>query len=299
MGRDILAAGMLGALAVIVITFCHPWIVRAATWPRRYLRARGYELEQARHTYAALLGELERPQTYATVTIPRAQTAGDPPWPELEDETGYYASLPDWDPLSTHGALPDWAEPGADRVTAFGINSGSSGSDYGKTPPRGAWPAPADDGTGDAGRVMRGRGPEACGPPAPAPAMPENRGPEHFGISGEDLGPLTATWDRLLTAWADDPAAPSVTLEGTNAASSPEPVTAGQLSTGPGRDPMPGPDGDAGTLPRGAAPSGPGWAPTRLGTLFDAVMAAEVSAYIQDQNRDVTLYLERLLGMRW
>ena len=233
MGRDIIAAGLLGICAVILVTLCHAPLERALTWPRRYVRARGYELELARHTARAMLEELERVPDYRTATLERAEVAGDPPWPVLE---------PRWQSdLERAGEeLPGWAEPRADRVTAFGMESGSSGSDYGKAP--GAWAVPADSGTGDTGRGG-GRGAEAYAPPLSAPT-----------ITGDDLGPLTDTWVRLEQAWADGMAAPSVTLEG---------------------------------------------APTRLGTLFDAVLAAEVSAYIQDQNRDVTEYLERLLGIRW
>lgn len=271
MGRDIIAAGVLGICAVIVVTIWHEAIIWVMSWPRRYLRARGYELEQARHTYAAMLAELEPVPDYRTAVLPRADVNGDPPWPELE---------PVWQSdLEREGRpLPGWADPEADRVTAFGMGAGSSGSDY-RTPRPGAWAVPADHGTGDTARDMFGRGSEAYGPPAPAPTIPDDRAQDD-------------TWARLIEAWADDPAAASATLEGTAAASSPGPVAGDDRHPGPGRDPIPAPVGSI-------VPHGPGWAPSRLGTLFDAVLAAEVSAYMQDQNRDVTAYLERLLGMRW
>lgn len=279
MGRDIVETGLLGILAVVLVMAGYGLVVLAT----RYRRGRGYELEHARHTYGT--------ETYATVTIPRASVAGRPPWAELEPlPAPLPADLePRWasDMERAGEPLPAWADPEADRVTAFGMGSGSSGSDYGKTPPRGAWPAPADNGTGDAGRVTRGRGSEAYGPPAPAPASP---------WADDEDGPLGKTWARLEQAWADGTGAPSADPGSKDAPTSP--VAAGVVPVtgrpGPGNSHGPG-----GVLAAAAASPGPGWAPTKLGTLFDAVMAAEVSAYIQDQNRDVTEYLEQLLGIRW
>ena len=251
MGRDILAAGLLGAAMVILITILFPRLERVLTWPRHYARARGYEFEFARHTAAALRADLDALEPGAI--IPRAAVAGEPPWKPAEPV--------DFDPGRYGLPVPEWADPYADRYSGYGGNSGSNGSDYGRGAEPGVWPTLAGNGTGDGGRTS--------------------------AITGDDLGPLADTWARLEQAWADGTAAPSVILEGTAAASSPE------------SDPNPGPGGDAGMVPSGAAPSGPAWAPTRLGTLFDAVLAAEASAYIQDQNRDVTEYLERLLGVTW
>lgn len=275
MGRDILAAGLLGAAMVILITILFPRLERVLTWPRHYARARGYEFEFARHTAAALRAELDALEPGAI--IPRADVAGEPPWKPAEPV--------DFDPGRYGLPVPEWADPYADRYTGYGGNSGSNGSDYGRGAEPGVWPTPAGNGTGDGGRTS--------------------------AITGDDLGPLADTWARLEQAWADGTAAPSVILEGTAAASSPESgrqgpaallsglVASDDQPPAPGSDPNPGPGGDAGMVPSGAAPSGPAWAPTRLGTLFDAVLAAEASAYIQDQNRDVTEYLERLLGVTW
>lgn len=288
MGRDIITAGVLGICAVIVVVYCHPWIERAASWPRRYVRARGYEFELARHTAAGIRAELE---DYTTKVIDRAEVAGDPPWPELEPV--------DYDPSRYGLPLPDWAAPEADRVTLYGGNSGSSGSEYGLRAPRpGAWPVPADNGTGDTGHDS-GRGSEACGLTAPAPTL-----------TGDDLGPKTGSWVRLMDAWTDGTAAPSVTLEGTNAASAPESspegfavLPAGRLAgddqrAGPVCDPNPG-AGDVIEPPSGsgAAPPAPAWESSRLGTRFDAELAAEVSAYIRAQDQEVTAYLAHLLGV--
>lgn len=129
MGRDIVVAGALGVLAVIAVTVWHRELIWLASWPRRYVRARGYEFELARHTAAGLRAELDALPTYATVTIPRADVAGEPPW-EPADPV-------DYDPGRYGLPRPEWADPYAPRYTGFGGNSGSSGSDYhgGELPP--------------------------------------------------------------------------------------------------------------------------------------------------------------------
>ena len=303
MGRDIVVTGVLGAAAVLIIYIANRVIVLG----HQYLRARGYEFEYARHTARAMLDDLEGTLTYGTVTIPRAATRRGPPWPELAHD----GVLWDLD-LEREGiALPEWAEPGADRVTLYGGASGSLGSDYGPPRGRGGWP------DGDAGQG--GPGSEPSGAPGPAPLqLPPGWSQEPLFPDFPDVpdDPATdETWARLMRAWGPEEARGDAE---TGPAS--QPMGSGLGREGEGatgtatRDreiglwsPLrnTGRGGDryystaaAPTRPPAAAAAGPGWAPTRLGTRFDAELAAQCSAWIREQNADVTGYLERLRSTR-
>lgn len=297
MGRDIIAAGALGVLAVIVVTVWHETILWVASWPRRYVRARGYEHELARHTAAGLRAELDWTPTYATVTIPRADVAGEPPWSPAEPV--------DYDPGRYGLPVPEWADPYADRYTGYGGNSGSGGSDY----HGGELPAAREGGRPPA--VTGEPGSESFGTPGPA-TYP-------FGDAPEDAA-LDETWARLERAWLEQEWA--------------QPGSAGIPP--PARDPDSGAvergredDGSTGTATRarelgslsplgitgrgGVVPVTPAAAPgsrdatavaspgpgSRLGTRFDVELAAECAHFIREQDADVTGYLERLLGVTW
>lgn len=192
MGRDIVTAGLLGVLAVILVTVGHGPVIRLASWVRAYVRARGYELELARHTAAGLRAELDATQTYATVTIPRADTAGDPPWEPAEPV--------DYDPGRYGLPVPAWADPYADRYSGYGGNSGSSGSDY----HGGELPAAAED----------GRAPSAMGGPGPEPYGVTGPAPRPFWDAPEDTA-LAETWARLEQAWTGHGEIASVPLVAT------------------------------------------------------------------------------------
>jgi len=289
-GRDgSVVAGVLGVLAVVVIWRWADAVLWALGWPRRYLRARGYEHELARHTARALLEELERPATYATVTIPRAEVSGEPPWPVIDG--------PEWD------ALPEWAHPYADRSSAHGLNSGSSGSDYhgGELPTAGEGGARRPMGMGT--RAAGEPGSELYGAPVPAhPTVTLSYGELELPVTERDAA-IAETWARLSEAWASE-----------GSAGIPQPA----------RDPNSGAvergregDGATGTAtrelaawapesarqahpgPLDASSPAPGWAPSKLGTRFDVELAAECARYVREQDADVTDYLERLLGVTW
>lgn len=316
MGRDgIVVAGVLGVLSVLIVWRWPEPILALLTWPRRYVRARGYEFELARHTAAGLRAELDAtghgPVTYGTVAY--APVSGEPPWP-LEVSHGKprdYAlertlAEPRWlsDMEAAGEPVPAWAAPDADRSSAYGLNSGSSGSDYhgGELPTAGE---------GGACRPLKALGTRAAGGP----------GSEPYGVTGPATYPddpaLDETWARLEKAWAQE-----------SSAGIPQPA----------RDPNFGAvergredDGSTGTATRelalgspiplgstgagGAVPVTPGSAPgsrdaaavaspgpgSRLATRFDVELAAQCARWIREQDRDTWAYLERLerrMGVR-
>jgi len=304
MGKDgIVVAGVLGILAVIAIWRWADAILWALGWPRRYLRARGYEHELARHTARALLDEIERPATYATVTIARAEVTGKPPWPDLEplppDELGPLAAQ--WQSAieAAGEPLPEWADPYADRVGAYGLNSGSSGSDYhgGQFSPWGKRPAPAGNGTGDAGQGEPGS--EPYGAPVPAPLiLPPGWSQPALPFPGDpdpDDPALDVTWARLVAAWdgAELPVrGDDQDRDGGCAPTESRPAARADVTSVLSPRPF-----KEATQALSALP--PGWAPSKLGTRFDVELAAECARYAREQDADVTDYLERLLGVTW
>ena len=302
MARDVIAAGVLGVLAVIVIVLVN----RAIVLGHRYLTARGYEFEYARHTAAAVRAELDaQTQTYGTVAY--APTRNSPPWPVLEPAA--------WqsDIEASGGELPEWARPDADRVTAYGMESGSSGSDY----HGGALPAAAE---GDRPPpVTGGPGSEPYGVPGPVPLSAPLPGTLTSSLApfiGDDPA-MDEKWDRLMAAWSregsagtplpaerpdsgavergreDEGSTGTATRETLTALGSPNPLgntgRGGAVPVTAAAAPVPG---DA------AAAVSPGTG-SRLATRFDVELAAECARYIREQNKDVTEYLERLLGITW
>lgn len=287
-GSGIIVAGVLGVLTVVAVAVWHEPLIRVLSWPRRYVRARGYEYELARHTAAGLRAELDQTLTYATVTIPRADVAGDPPWEPAEPV--------DFDPRRYGLPLPEWADPYADRYSGYGGNSGSGGSDY----HGGELPAAAEG-----GRTQ----PAATGGPGSEPYGVTGPATHPFGDVPEDPA-QDETWARLMDAWQARPTAGSWARKGS--AGIPQPARDPNSGAGErGRED----DGSTGTATRAlelGSPSplgitGPGDATavaspgpgSRLATRFDVELAAECARYIREQNRDVTDYLERLLGVTW
>lgn len=280
MGNDILAAGALGVLAVLVCWLGHDLIVRVCGWPRRYVRARGYELERAQHAARQEWAELERAQRGGVGSM------------DLAEETAYYASLPEWDPQSRRGALPAWAEPAADRFVGFGGASGSMGSDYGHGLPLEGWPAP---GSGDHGHAGGAPGSEPSGVPGPAPldlppgwSQPALPFPDRPGDMPDDPA-QDDTWARILEAWGDGMGAPSSDPGTADAPTSP-PAGRGDGHRRPvGRAPA-----KATGAPAAVPVAGGGWEPVPPGIAFDACLAGQVARWIRDMDRDVANYLERL-----
>jgi hypothetical protein len=281
MGDPVLIAGAAGVIVVIITAWLGP---KFAAWLERYHRAHGYEAGFARHVLNAGPGKDLDPELCATVTygtVSYAPVSGTPPWPLTE---------PVWQSdLERAGKpVPGWADPAADRVGAYGLNSGSSGSDYhgGELPAAAGTGRRRPTGMGTPARGVAGS--EAYGPPGQPPPK-----------TWDDADPaLDDTWARLLEAWGDGPAAPSPATGDTEAASSPGTVVADAPAIPGGARSAPGPAD-------GQPPPGPGWAPSKLGTRFDVELAADAAAYMRAQNRDVAedmaarlARLERACGVR-
>lgn len=285
MGRDVIVATGAAAVLVVGLVYFWPEISWALRWPRRYYWARAYDRDRAAHTALAVAVRAD----LDTMTIPRAEVAGAPPWDMLDDPTLWQSDLErDGRPL------PAWADPGADRVSLFGLNSGSAGSDYGGgVSPRGRWPGPAGNGTGDPGRGAPGSEPSGAPGPAPLDLPPGWSQPQlpFDDPDGRDARKFDDTWDRLVNAWGGGLGAPSPDPRSKDAPSSPAKSgpAVGQPPAGPGSEPTRPPD-------PAVVVSGAGWAPTRLGTRFDAELAADVSKMIRDMDRECSAYLDDLAG---
>lgn len=294
-GSGIIVAGVAGVLAVVAVAVWHERIVRVLSWPRRYVRARGYEFELARHTAAGLRAELDA-GTYGTVTygfVDYATTRNGPPWP-LE---------PRWqsDMEAAGEPLPDWARPDGDRSSAYGLNSGSSGSDY----HGGELPAAAGG-----GRTP----PAATGGPGSEPYGVTGPATHPFGDAPEDVA-LTKTWARLEQAWAQQSSAgiPPPARDPNSGAGERGREDDGSTGTATRELALGSPDPLGITGRGGAVPVTPAAAPgprdatavaspepgSRLVTRFDVELAAECARFIREQDKDVTVYLERLLGVTW
>lgn len=128
---------------------------------------------------------------------PRAATMSMPPWGLWESELD---------------ELPVWAAPEADRVTVYGIEAGSHGSDYGAVPEPGDWTDRLLADLHDAPTVLDGlesSGSPDEGTPEGDPGLPASgteRGHPGAGDESEASGPpappaLAGDWlDQQLAA---------------------------------------------------------------------------------------------------